>query len=115
MVTTIEKFRFVGFLWWVQELYSTKFTFFFSGTENRNGIELYHLQNTGKFFAFFRQWSLALVIQTKGTENFARFGKNGKKVIPSKGITIFSRKRMNRSIWILPGISGFSIQMVSAH
>ena len=26
----------------------------FSGTENRNGIELYHLQNTGKFFAFFR-------------------------------------------------------------
>ena len=24
------------------------------GTENRNGIELYHLQNTGKFFAFSR-------------------------------------------------------------
>ena len=32
----------------------------FFGTENRNGIELYHLQNTGKFFAFSRleawQW-----------------------------------------------------------
>ena len=28
-------------------------TFFF-GTENRNGIELYHLQNTGKFFTFSR-------------------------------------------------------------
>ena len=24
----------------------------FLGTENRNGIELYHLQNTGKVFAF---------------------------------------------------------------
>ena len=24
----------------------------FSGTENRNGVELYHLQNTGKVFAF---------------------------------------------------------------
>ena len=32
----------------------------FFGTENRNGIELYHLQNTGNFFAFSRleawQW-----------------------------------------------------------
>ena len=27
---------------------------FFWGTEKRNGIELYHLQNTGKFFAFSR-------------------------------------------------------------
>ena len=25
---------------------------FFFGTENRNGIELYHLQNTGKVFGF---------------------------------------------------------------
>jgi len=25
---------------------------FFFGTENRNGIELYHLRNTGKVFAF---------------------------------------------------------------
>ena len=30
-----------------------------------------------------------------GTENFGRFGKNGKKGIPSKGITFFG---MNRSI-----------------
>ena len=28
---------------------------FFFGTENRNGIELYHLQNTRKFFAFSRR------------------------------------------------------------
>ena len=32
----------------------------FFGTENRNGIELYHLENTGNFFAFSRlevwQW-----------------------------------------------------------
>ena len=27
---------------------------FFGGTKKRNGIELYHLQNTGKFFAFSR-------------------------------------------------------------
>ena len=26
------------------------------GTENRKGIELYHLQNTGKFFIFSRHW-----------------------------------------------------------
>ena len=26
----------------------------FGGTKKRNGIELYHLQNTGKFFAFSR-------------------------------------------------------------
>ena len=28
---------------------------FFFGTENWNGIELYHLQNTRKFFAFSRR------------------------------------------------------------
>ena len=41
--------------------------------------------------------------------------KSGKKVIPRK-VLLFCRKistRMNRSIWILPGITGFSIQMVS--
>ena len=27
---------------------------FFLAPKNRNGIELYHLQNTGKFFAFSR-------------------------------------------------------------
>ena len=36
------------------------------GTENGNGTELYHLQDTGKFFAFSRHKSLALVIQTNG-------------------------------------------------
>ena len=37
--------------------------------------------------------------ETNGTENFVRFGKNGKKVIPSKGITFFRKisARMNRS------------------
>ena len=51
-----------------------------------------------------------------GAENLGRFGKNGKKVIPWK-VLLFLRKistGMNPSIWILPGISGFSIQMVSA-
>ena len=68
-------------------------------------------------FHFLSTWSLALVIQTNGTENFSRFGKKGKKVIPRK-VLLFLRiisTRMNRSIWILPGISGFSIQMVSTH
>ena len=67
-------------------------------------------------FRFLSRWSLALVIQTNGTENFGRFGENG-KVIRRK-VLLFLRKistGMNRSIWILPGISGFSIQMVSAH
>ena len=44
-------------------------------------------------------WSLALVIQTNGTENFGRFGKNGKKVVPRK-VLLFLRKsstEMNRS------------------
>ena len=67
----------------------------FFGTEDRNGIELYHLQNTGKVFAS-SGWSLALVIQTNGTENFGRFGKNGKKVIPRKVFTFF------RKIWTVP-------------
>ena len=62
----------------------------------------------------------SLVIQTNGTEHFGRFGKNGKKGNTTKDIT-FSRKifsGMNRSILILHGISGLSIQdiqMVSAH
>ena len=45
-------------------------------------------ENTGKFFVFISTWSLALVIQTNGTENFGRFGKNGKGNT-SKGITFF--------------------------
>ena len=69
-----------------------------------------------KIFRFLSTWSRALAIQTNGTENFGRFGKNGKKVIPRK-VLLFFRKistGMNQSIWILPGIFGFSIQMVSA-
>ena len=66
-------------------------------------------------FHFLSTWSLALVIQTNGTENFARFGKNGKKVM-SRNVLLFFQQistGMNRSIWILPEISGFSVQMVS--
>ena len=35
----------------------------------------------------------ALVIQTNGTENFGRFGKNGKKVIPRKVLLFFHRDK----------------------
>ena len=51
----------------------------FLGIEKRNRIELYHLQNTGKFFTFSRHEELPLVIQTNGTENFGYFGKNRKR------------------------------------
>ena len=47
--------------------------FFFFGTKKRNRIELCHLQNTGKSFAF--SWHQAW---------HGRFGKNGKTVIPQK-------------------------------
>ena len=67
-------------------------------SEKRNGLELYHLQNTitllGKDRHFSRsasRGSLALVNQTNGTKNFSRFGKNGKKVIPRK-VFLFSGK-----------------------
>ena len=45
----------------------------FFGTKKRNRIELCHLQNTGKSFAF--SWHQAW---------HGRFGKNGKTVIPQK-------------------------------
>ena len=37
--------------------------------------------------------------ETNGTEKFVSFGKNGKKIIPSKGITFFRKisAGMNRS------------------
>ena len=56
----------------------------FFRTENRNGINFYHLQNTAKFFAFSKEeaYLALLIIHTNGTENFGRFGKSGKKVIP---------------------------------
>ena len=98
------------------EKFPSNDTGIFLATENRNGIELYHVQNIGKFFTFSRHeaW-MALVIQTNGTENFCLFGKNGKKVIPQKALLFFRKisTGINRSIWILPGISEFSIQMVS--
>ena len=62
---------------------------------------MYHLQNTGTFFAGSSNPNIY------GTENFSRFGKNEKMVVPNK-VLLFSRKMstgMNRSIWILsPGI-----------
>ena len=42
-------------------------------------------------FHFLSTWSLALVMQTTGTENFGRFGKNGKKVIPRKVLPFFRK------------------------
>ena len=36
------------------EKFPSNGTGIFFGTENKNGIELYHLQNTGKFFALSR-------------------------------------------------------------
>ena len=68
-------------------------------------------------FRFLSTWSLALVFQTNGRENVGRFDKNGKGVILRKVLLYFFRKistGMKRSIWILPGFSGLSIQMVSA-
>ena len=49
--------------------------YLFFGTENRNRIELYHLQNTGKFFAFARHeaWHYN---PNKWYRNFGRFDKN---------------------------------------
>ena len=40
-----------------------------------NGIELYHLQNTGKIFRVFsrEESPVVLVIHTNGTENFWSF------------------------------------------
>ena len=37
-----------------EKFLSTGITGIFVGTEKRNGIESYHLENTGKFFAFSR-------------------------------------------------------------
>lgn len=42
--------------------------FFFFRTENKDGIELSHLQN-----------AMVLVILTNGTENLSRSGKSGKR------------------------------------
>ena len=60
-------------------------------------------------FRFLSTWSLALVIQTNGTEHFDRFGKHRKKVIPRK-VLLFSRKisyGMNRPFEFSPKFPGF--------
>ena len=59
------KFKNLEFMLWVktdywehlpfvQKFHFRQMVLVFFGTENRNGIELYHFQNTGKFFAFSR-------------------------------------------------------------
>ena len=78
IVVVLERLR---KFWW--KIF-VKWYWYFFWHRTRNGIELYHLQNTGKFFRFLSTWSLALVIQTNGTKNFGRFSKNGKKVISWK-------------------------------
>ena len=71
---------------------------FFFGTKNRNGIELYHLQNSVKLSV-----SLDMKPGTSNPNKWYRkfcFGKNEKKVIPRK-VLLFFRKistGMNRSI-----------------
>ena len=81
---------------------------FLFGTENRNRIELYHLQNPVNFFAF-STWSLALVIGTNGTENYGRFGKNGKteKYLQRYYFFLENFHRMNRYIRNFSEFSGF--------
>ena len=71
---------------------------FFFGTKNRNGIELYHLQNSVKLSV-----SLDMKPGASNPNKWYRkfcFGKNEKKVIPRK-VLLFFRKistGMNRSI-----------------
>ena len=87
-----------------------------TGTENRNGIELYHLQNTGKLFASSRpearHWLSKQMVQKISVASV----KTGKGNI-SKGITLFP-ENVHRDepvpFEFSPEIFGFSIQMVSA-
>ena len=89
--------------------------------KKKNELELYHCKTPDKEWAWvetnhFPPQDTPGTDQTNGTKYFGRIGKNGKKVI-SRKILIFCRKfstEITRSIWILPGITGFSIQMVSA-
>ena len=56
---------------------------FFWGTKKRNGIELYHLQNTGKFFAFSRHeaWH----------ESFWWKQEKGNTAVPQKVLLFFGK------------------------
>ena len=94
---------------------------------------IYHLYgNFGEFLApktgtdwvvsFTKSGNFFCFLEMKpGTSNpnkwYGRFGKNGKKEKYLQRYYFFSGKFPSdgSSIWIFPGISGFSIQMVSAH
>ena len=92
-----------------------KWYWYFFRTENRNWTEFYHLKNIKyqQIFRFLLSGILVPVIQSDGTENFDRSAKSGKKVILRK-VSPFFHRDASRSIWSLPGITGFSVQMVSA-
>ena len=92
-----------------------KWYWYFFRTENRNWTEFYHLKNIKyqQIFRFLLSGILVPVIQSNGTENFDRSAKSGKKVILRK-VSPFFHRDASRSIWSLPGITGFSVQMVSA-
>ena len=82
------------------EKFSSNGTGIFFGTENRNGDELYHLQNTGKYFAFSRLEAWHWQCKQMGQKISVVFGKSGKKVMPRK-VLLFFRKistGMNSSI-----------------
>ena len=101
--------------WW--KIFVKWYTGIFFGTEQGTGLSCTIYKIPVNFLIrFLSTWSLALVIQTNGTKNFGRFSKNGKKVISRKVLPFFRKisPGMNNSIWILPAISGSSIQMVSA-
>ena len=63
--------------------------FFFLASKKGTGLSctIYYRQ----IFRFLSTWSMATVIQTNGTENFGRFGKNRKTVIFRK-VLLFSGK-----------------------
>ena len=63
---------------------------FFFGTETGTGLSC-TITKYWEIFRFLLTRSQALVIPTNGSENFDRFGKNGKKGIPRK-VVLFSRK-----------------------
>ena len=106
-----EHLPFIQKFWWK---ISVKWLWYFLGPP-KTGTEL-----SCTIYKILVNFSLSLDLNPgtgnpNGTENFSRFGKNRKKVTPQKVLLIFCKisTGMNRSIWILPRIPGFSIQMVS--
>ena len=65
----------------------------FFGTENRNGIELYHLRNTGKVFAFSGHEASHYIQPNKWYRKISIVSvkKKGKKVMTRK-VLLFSGK-----------------------